>query len=99
VDSEQSSDHCGDADCIVCRDKNSLVATYEDLPGWMFVLSEVDGGGCEVVAFDRERRRCMQAKGCDAHGMLNDLRARALELTRGCDDRLSATMPDAVASF
>lgn len=99
MDSEQSSDHCGDADCIVCRHQNSLVATYDDLPGWMFVLSEVAGGGCEVVAFDRQRRRCMEAKGSDARGMLGDLRARALELTRGCDNQLSATIPDAVASF
>jgi hypothetical protein len=99
VDSEQSSNHCGDADCIVCRHKNSLVATYEDLPGWMFVLSEVPGGGCEVVAFDRKRRRRMETQGSDARSMLADLRARALELTRGCDDRSSASMPDAVASF
>lgn len=99
MDSEQSSDHCGDVECIVCRHRNSLVATYEDLPGWMFVLSQVPDGGCEVVVFDPERRRCMEAVGQDARSMLPELRARALELTPGSDGRQSSAMPDAVASF
>jgi hypothetical protein len=65
----------------------------------MFVLTQVPDGGCEVVVFDRERRRCMQAVGHDAPSMLGELRARALELTPDTDDRQNSTMPDAVASF
>jgi hypothetical protein len=77
-----ASDSCGDPDCIVCLHRNSLVATYDDLPGWMFVLSEVTGGGCEVVVFDRERRRCLEATGEDLNALLGDLRIRAAELNR-----------------
>src|SRR6185312_12434618 len=69
------------------------------ITAWMLVLSEVSGGDCEVLVFDRERRRCMEAVGHDARGRLGHLRARVLEQTRGCDDGESLTIPDAVASF
>ena len=82
MDKEHLAEDCGEPGCLVCLHRNSLVATYDELPGWMFVLSEVAGGGCEVLVFDRERRRRLEARGEDAKRVLRDLRLAAIELDR-----------------
>ncbi len=82
MDKEHLTEDCGEPGCLVCLHRDSLVATYDELPGWMFVLSEVAGGGCEVLVFDRERRRRLEATGEDAKRMLHDLRLAAVELER-----------------
>jgi hypothetical protein len=92
VDCNRASDNCGDPDCIVCLHRNSLVATYDDLPGWMFVLTEVTGG-CEVVVFDRERQRRLEAQGGDLNTLLGDLRIRAAELSRPSGQKESGALP------
>ena len=79
MDSEPLSDNCGEPSCLVCLHGNSLVATYDELPGWMFTLTEV-AGGCEALAFDGERRRRLQATGISANGMLRDLQEKAVEI-------------------
>jgi hypothetical protein len=82
VGKEHLTEDCGEPGCLVCLHRSSLVATYDELPGWMFVLSELASGGCEVVVFDRERRRRLEATGEDAKRMLHDLRLAAMELFR-----------------
>jgi hypothetical protein len=82
VDCDNRSDHCDDPDCLVCLHRDSLVATYDDLPGWMFVLTDVTGGACEIVVYDRDRRRRLEATGDDTDVLFGDLRIRALQLHR-----------------
>ena len=89
VDSEHLSESCGEPGCLVCLHRDSLVATYDELPGWMFVLTEVSGG-CEVLVFDRERRRRLEATGADLDGMLRDLRGKAGELNRSFEEGAEA---------
>ena len=72
---------CGDPGCLVCLHRDSLVAAYDELPGWMFVLTAV-AEGCEVRVFDRERRQRLQDTGGNANGMLRDLRIKAIELNQ-----------------
>ena len=81
VDSEHLAENCDDPGCLVCLHRDSLVAAYDELPGWMFVLTAVSGG-CEVLVFDRERRQRLQATGDNANGMLRDLRIKAIELNQ-----------------
>ena len=81
VDSEHFTENCGDPGCLVCLHRDSLVAAYDELPGWMFVLTAVSGG-CEVRVFDRERRQRLQDTGGNANGILRDLRIKAIELNQ-----------------
>jgi hypothetical protein len=70
-------DHCDDPDCLICLQQNSLVACYEDLPEWMFVLTQLDGGDCEVVVYDRDHHRLLSARGVEMELIMSDLRTRS----------------------
>lgn len=72
-----SSDHYRDADFLAALHENSLVACYEDLPGWTFVFSQVADGDCEVIVYDRDRKRCFAAKGDAMEVIMSELRAHA----------------------
>ena len=82
MDCDNRAEHCGDPDCLVCLHRDSLVATYDDLPGWMFILSAATGGACEIVVFDAERRRRLEAIGEDTEVIFRELRTRAFALHR-----------------
>lgn len=87
MDCMNSLDDSGDPDCGVCLYGNSLVATYEDLPGWVFVLTEGVGGECEIVVYDHDGRRRLRGVGADANAVIGGLWAQGLELY-GREERL-----------
>ena len=82
MDCDNRADHCDDPKCLVCLHKDSLVATYDDLPGWMFVVTEVSGGTCEIAVYDPNRRRRLEATGDDTEALFRDLRAQVVVLHR-----------------
>lgn len=94
MDCDIRADHCGDPDCLVCLHRDSLVATYDDLPGWMFVVTEVTSGNCEIAVYDRDRRRRLEATGDDTEALFRDLRTQVVELHRLSRDGSSGGVED-----
>lgn len=66
----------------VCSQKDSLVASFDDLPGWSFILATVGDGECEVVVYDSDRVRRLSTKGSDLPSLISAAWTRALE---GCE--------------
>lgn len=72
-----SPDHYRDADFLAALHENAIVACYEDLPEWTFVFAQKADGDCEVVVYDRDRRRCFAAHGDAMEVIMSDLQAHA----------------------
>ena len=77
----------GNPKSSVYSPKDSLVASFDDLPGWTFILSTVGDGECGVVVYDSDWVRRLSTKGSDLPGLIYDARTWALESCEPHDER------------
>jgi hypothetical protein len=94
VECNGSANACGDPGCIVCLYEESLIATFRELPGWLFVLQEAGDGDCEVVVCDAEATGRLVASGKDVREMMGELRGRALAIQSGSGQQAGAVDSD-----
>ena len=77
----------GNPKSSVYSPKDSLVASFDDLPGWTFILSTVGDGECGVVVYDSDWVRRLSTKGSDLPSLIYDAWTWALEGCEPIDER------------